>query len=187
LSTWARTGVINSIEAARRVGSGGRVIAFEPNPETLVRLRRNLALSDVANIVSVQAVACFEKPSRLMLFLRPGANTGESSLSGENASQEGAARAVEVDPVPLDEILETVRVSRVDVIKMDIEGAEVTALRGATRTLARYRPALVLEVDDHHLHNMGTSEGELRAFLDAAGYMPGFRLGRNVTWAPRER
>jgi FkbM family methyltransferase len=175
-----------TLKAARRVGPAGRVVAVEPNPAILEELRENLAQSGASRVVSVEPVACADRRSKVDLFVSPRSNTGTASLSRENASQAGDVTGrVSVDALPLDDIVERLDLSRVDVVKMDIEGAELLALRGATRTLARLRPVLVLEVMDRQLRNMGASEQELVAHLRDAGYVRGRAADGNVAWLPR--
>jgi FkbM family methyltransferase len=162
---------IYSLRAARVVGSKGHVIAVEPNPETVQTLRDNIKASG-AN-VNVQPVACSDSETQLDLFAAARANTGETSLSRKNAQQSGHVSAVyHVRARPLDSILQEVGVSRVDVIKIDVEGAEALVLKGAKETLARYNPIVVVEVVERQLRSMGTSATELREFLRSQGYTP---------------
>ena len=70
----------------------------------------------------------------------------------------------------LDDILQEQQVSRVDVIKIDVEGAELRALRGMTQILETRRPLLLLELSDRSLQHQGTSSGEVVSFLGAKGY-----------------
>jgi hypothetical protein len=70
----------------------------------------------------------------------------------------------------LDDIIRDTGVSRVDVVKIDVEGAEMLVLKGAVNTLARYHPMVIVELLDAQLRAMGSSEAEVRAFLQAHGY-----------------
>ena len=179
-----------STKAGNLVGPAGRVVAIEPNPESIQRLRANLALNALTDRVIVCPFAVFEKRSTLQLYLSNRFHSTMASLSRANAdaTPEGSDRGfVNVPALPLDDILESLDLSRVDVIKIDVEGAELSALRGTTKTLARYRPVLVVEVIDRQLRNMGASEAELRAFLSRAGYAPKSSLLRNIAWLPRSQ
>ena len=61
--------------------------------------------------------------------------------------------------------------SRVDAVKIDVEGAELMVLEGARETLARYHPMVLVEVIDQQLQSMGASSAKLTAFLRAQGYV----------------
>ena len=161
-----------SLKAARVVGSKGHVIAVEPDPDTVRQLRDNIQASG-ANVIAVQPVACSDSEGELDLFASPRANTGQTSLSRANAQQSGGVSTVyHVRSRPLDAIIQESGVSRVDVMKIDVEGAELLVLRGARQTLARYGPTLIVEVIDRQLQSMGASAAELKEFLRSQGYTP---------------
>ncbi len=92
----------------------------------------------------------------------------------------------EVQARPLDSVVKELQLRRVDVIKADVEGAELMVLKGAGRTLTRYRPVLVVETRDDLLRNLGSSKSELIEFLQDLGYRQGRTAGRNYEWLPGE-
>jgi FkbM family methyltransferase len=155
-----------SLLASRRVGAAGRVVAVEPNPETLQRLRRNLALNDSGNI-TVEEMACTDRETTLQFFPAGIENSGESSLSRQNAK---AARAVTVRGRPLDEIVRSLALDRVDLIKIDVEGAEMQVLTGMREILARQRPKIVIELKPDLLANMGASLEAAKAVFASNNY-----------------
>jgi len=159
-----------SLKAAVIVGPTGHVLSIEPNPQTLPKLRANIEASS-DRMATVWPVACAASESTLQFYAAPESNTGESSLSKENASQEGAApKAYSVRARPLDGIVKEARLDRVDVIKIDVEGAELEVLKGAARTLDEYRPVLIIELVPDQLKSMGASVDQVTQFLAAHGY-----------------
>jgi FkbM family methyltransferase len=176
-----------SLRAANWIGQNGHVIAVEPNPQTLPKLRGNIAAND-ARAVTVWPVACSDRESTLELYAAPERNTGESSLSKENASQEGSAvTAYSVRARPLDAIVKESKVDRVDVIKIDVEGAELQVLKGAAQTLTDYRPVLVIELEPAQLKSMGASVEEVTQFLASHGYGAGRRVDHsNFEFVPQK-
>ena len=165
-----------SLKAAGMVGPHGHIIAIEPNPQTLPVLRGNIEASD-ARAVSVWPVACAASESTLQLYAAPESNTGQSSLSKENASQDSAATgSYSVPAKPLDAIVKEAKLDRVDVIKIDVEGAEFEVLKGATQTLADYRPVLIVELLPDQLKAMGTTIDAVTQFLASHGYTSSRRL-----------
>jgi FkbM family methyltransferase len=173
-----------SLKAGPVVGASGHVIAVEPNPETISKLRGNIAASG-ASMIAVAPVACSDSEAMLDLFAAPEANTGETSLSKANASQTGAvAQAYRVRARPLDDIVREAGLSRVDVIKIDVEGAEYLVLKGGQQTLDRFHPMVLVEVVERQLRAMGTSSAELTALLSAHGYRAGRRDGDNIEFLP---
>jgi FkbM family methyltransferase len=174
-----------SLKAAKAVGPKGRVIAVEPNQETLLRLRDNIRASGASAVVAVAPVACSDSETTLKFYAASRANTGESSLSATDASQAGAvAASYPVRARRLDDIVREVGVARVDAVKIDVEGAEFLVLKGAVETLARYRPVVVVELADRQLKSMGTSVEEVKAFLRTHGYAPKQSYADNVEFVP---
>jgi FkbM family methyltransferase len=172
-----------SLKASRWLGPNGTVVAIEPNPPTVERLRDNIRYSSVFRVL-VQPVACAESESTLDFYASPRGNTGMASMSRGNASHElnGEPTRYRVRARPLDDIVAELRLSRVDFMKLDVEGAEMLVLKGAKQTLARFRPALLVETIDRQLQGMGTSTAEMSAFLTGMGYVARRKLEADVEW-----
>jgi FkbM family methyltransferase len=168
---------IHTLAAARRLAPGrGAVLAFEPHPANYRALVRNVALNGYGQVTA----------ENLGLSDAHAVLTGASSPDGGNWSlaSEGAY-CFEVRLVPLDDYLQDHPVSGMNVVKIDVEGAEVQVLRGARRTFARFRPLIVFEVCSRWLGRMKTSKEELFDELHAQGYAVHALPGRNFAWGPR--
>ena len=152
LDVGANIGVMTML-ASKVVGPSGRVIAVEPNPDNVQMLYRNIAFSKATN-VEVLPLAASDRRSVFSL-------TGRSNthlVSARGAAEGGGAF---VQSVVLDEMLG--QLSRLDVVKMDIEGHEPAALRGLDRSIARYHPALLVEFNPRCLR---VQSEDPRAYLD---------------------
>jgi FkbM family methyltransferase len=171
-----------TLKASPRVGSQGRVIAFEPNPRTVALLGEHVSVNHASNVV-VEPIACTDTEQMLTLFdATDEGNSGASSLSSRNAQ---SSAGTTVKGRPIDDVVSELGLNRVDLMKIDVEGAELIVLRGAIKTLRRFGPTLVLEVSPSLLRNMGTSAGELEAFLTSAGYSRSRILDdTDQEWAP---
>lgn len=142
---------------AKLVGPEGRVLSFEPDPELRRILEGNIARNGYDN-VTVRAAAVAEEPGT-MTFFRASRNQGDNRLFSHDGD-DGASFPVDV--VALDD--ELVGHPRIDLLKMDIQGAEVLALRGLRTTLADLPPrAIMLEFWPHGIAGMG---GDPRAMLE---------------------
>ena len=158
----------DTLRASVRVGRSGKVVAFEPNPAALGVLRANIDASRATNVI-VQPIACTEKAQTLTLFDSSlGGNAGSSSLSQANAGS--LTLSYTVDGRPIDDVVRELGLARVDVVKADVEGAELQVVRGAAETLRRFHPRLILEVVPRQLTNMGATIEELEAFVESLGY-----------------
>jgi FkbM family methyltransferase len=163
-----------TLKASREVGAEGKVVAFEPNPETAALLRDNMAANQLTNVV-VEQIACTDKDQQLTLYAAPVMNTGASSLSASNAaySDSAAPRPFQVRGRPIDDVVRELNLSRVDAIKIDVEGAELQVLQGAVETLKRFHPKIVLEMVPEQLASFHTTPEEVAALIRSAGYTMG--------------
>jgi FkbM family methyltransferase len=150
-----------TLQAARAVGPSGRVIAFEPNPRTLPVLRRNLEANGLADRVEIVELALGSAPGRASFFLTPAGD--ESSLHGRAASGDVVEVEVDAADAQLGE-------AAVDVVKLDVEGGEVEALRGMRALLRRASPVVFAECNPEALAAAGTSVGDLLGELEALDY-----------------
>ena len=146
-----------TVHAARAVGPTGRVLVFEPNEEVLEVLQENLTANGVAERVKIRPAALGERDGRSQFYA-----SGETSSLIEAVD---GARRVEVDVVRGDDAAE----GSVDVIKLDIEGGELAALRGMERLVAGAR-TIFLELNPELLERSGASRGELLGWLSERGF-----------------
>jgi FkbM family methyltransferase len=153
-----------TVLAATRVGSSGRVIACEPSARTMDILRDNLARNDFG-WVELREVALAEEPGRLDIqVFEPG-----SGFTSFAPAQIRGARVVEVEVTTLDEVAGE-RLDHTRLVKLDVEGAELRALRGAAALLQRARPDFIVELEPEHLERQGSTVAEVQALFDDAGY-----------------
>ncbi len=117
---------IYTLFAAQSMPPGGRIIAFEPAPDTAQKLRTNIGLNGLTLVTVVQK-AVAEEPGRLRLHVVAENNVGQHSLSDELGSK-GPGRGHDVDVTTLQAALEREGVSSIDVLKIDVEGFEDRAL-----------------------------------------------------------
>jgi FkbM family methyltransferase len=166
--------------AIRMARKASFVFAVEANPDTAAVLRYNLELNSTGN-VEVIAAAAWDTRAKLALD-KPRAVTSGSTRVGEG---EG-----EVDAAPLDDLLLTQsRPGQIDLIKLDVEGADLHALRGMGEILRRYHPVLFIE--DHSIYGY-YEQNELDAALAGLGYsverftahLPGDRVAPYVIARP---
>jgi len=157
-----------TVPLSRLVGSTGRVIAFEPNRPTRACLRQNIRQNRLAN-VTVMRAAVGETSGHACLVATED-NLGEAHLAPPaDTSSKGERVAV----TTLDAEVAKLRLTRVDFLKIDVEGFELAALRGAERTLAA-NPRLVVqtEIVPAHAARYGFGLGELREFFASRHFSP---------------
>ena len=148
-----------TLPAAIWVGETGRVVAFEPHPDNFALLEQNIASNDVpTNIEAVQsAVSDVSAPVHLHTSTF---NTGDHQLF-----HKGGRDTIEVKCTTIDEYFPSG--SSIDVIKMDVQGAEAAAFHGMERALKEnIKIKIVWELSPAQLLDAGTSASELLAWLE---------------------
>jgi FkbM family methyltransferase len=147
-----------TVLGAKRVGSDGHVYAFEPLPANVAALNRNLELSGLTGVTVIpHAVADRGGPMWLVV--------ARESFWGRLSTLPPPRNAIGTIPVlcvSIDEIVSTGDVAPPDVVKIDVEGAELDVLRGMAQTLRTSRPVIVCE-----LHGTWS---EVTGLLEAANY-----------------
>ena len=150
--------------AAQRVGSAGRVVAVEPSSRERVNLKRNIARNRLDNVTVVPAAlgsACGVADLRLA----QGAHSGHNTLGKFAHDGVKAERFQRVDLETLDKVAHDLGLARVDMVKIDVEGAEASVIHGARHVLTTMRPIILLEINDGALRAQGTSGDALLSTL----------------------
>jgi len=121
------------------LNAGARlVVAIEPEKSNLAAFQRNFAKEIQNGQVKLIPKGVWDNPGKLSLHIS-SVGDSHSMVIPQNAEKEET-----VDVTTLDSLAESLRLTALDFIKMDIEGAEQKGLRGAEKTLARFRPRLAI-------------------------------------------
>ena len=127
-----------TLMAAKRVGSKGKVYAFEPNKDNCALLTQNIKLNGFKNVVLVSKAV--SKSSGKVRFFLSNVSTGMHSLVDIDNNSENS---IEIEAVSLNDFFGK-KIPTVAVIKMDIEGGEYTALEGMDRLLKKNKHMTIL-------------------------------------------
>lgn len=157
---------VYALSAAKLVGPAGRVIAFEPSPRERARLGAHLRLNAVKN-VTVEPAAIGNLDTDVDLFVVDDVQTGCNSLRPLQADR---TRTIRVPMWRLDNYLAQHGVGHVDFVKMDVEGGERDALRGAEQLFQRDRPVLLCEIEETRIRPWGYEPREIFDLVAAWNY-----------------
>lgn len=150
---------------AKITGATGKVIGFEPMPSIYQKCLSNISLNHFHNII-LEPLAVSDCNAMVGINDPLNGNSGGSYVT-EHISN----KSVQVQAVTLDNYMNERLISKIDLIKIDVEGYELHVLRGAKQTLLKHKPLLYIELCDAHLKRAGSSSLALIVFLQALNYV----------------
>jgi FkbM family methyltransferase len=153
--------------AAARVGQLGCVHSFEPIRDIFNRLQNNVALNGYQNVHS-NCLALSDKEGSLAIYPASGGHSTTSSVLMQPGKTDLVS--IKVASTTIDAYVNRRGLQRVDLIKVDAEGAEFSLLRGGQETLARYGPDVILEMANALFQQIGYDENTLLDFMSTLGY-----------------
>jgi FkbM family methyltransferase len=169
-----------SLAAARAMGCRGRVFSFEPSPVNFALLQENVRMNGLEDVVQPVHAALFREPSEIELYLAEH-NSGDNRIYPSTPEEDtyvnghlsGARRVVKVPALKGDDFLTKQGVEKVDVIKLDVQGAEMDVLDGLTRTLESPEVVIFTEFWPYGLRRSGADPDD---WLELMSKRLGFRM-----------
>ncbi len=158
--------------ASKLVGTDGHVYSFEPMTAIANQLEQNLGVNRISN-ASILRFGLSNEVGSLPIFLAEGAFRDGSIHDGLGTIYATPERPKKVEDIPLttlDIFSRNAALSRLDLVKIDVEGAELPALTGARDTLIRFKPYLIIEVQDETATSAGYKAADILEFLEPLGY-----------------
>jgi FkbM family methyltransferase len=148
---------------ANIVHPGGSVVAFEPLPELAGALRYNVAINGFDHVQTIEAAVTEFDGSVSMEPPLDVANSGIGFITNASSESSRTVRAVALDSMIM-------TFERVALVLIDVEGHEVSVLRGAKQLIESRRPVLIVEAIASQLERAGSSLAELRGLLRVLEY-----------------
>ena len=143
-----------------------RVVAFEPVATSFRYCLANISLNGLTN-VKLFPYGLWEENLTLSMSADPS-SLMSASVSGDRPASAGES----IQGVSLDRLVASgeLRLPSLDVVKMDIEGAEVSALKGMRETILRFRPKIIFELNRPALGRLGKTVDDVWRFFDGLSY-----------------
>lgn len=144
----------------------GRVLSFEPMASIRSQLLENVMLNKFSDVV-VFDFGLSNKKQRLNLHEVEDGNEGLGTLFlGEKKSK----GFVEIALESLDEIWGSLGLQRLDFMKIDVEGSELFVLQGGEKTIAKFKPLILIEISEENFKAAGYRTADVEAFFKASNY-----------------
>jgi FkbM family methyltransferase len=138
------------------------VCAFEPDPINFQKAVQQASLNPTLEVKWINAGLAEKAGTAKLSNVNPGNRGMMRILPAQN---EIGFQQTNIRLVPLDEWTAQQELQKIDLIKIDVEGYEMSVLKGAVATLSKFNPQLFIELDDDNLRSQGSSAQELLAFL----------------------
>ncbi len=161
-----------SLLMASRVTPGGRVVSIEANPAMAGLLRETIAMNDLETTVALHNVAAADQAGELDFYIIPDRNLNSCILLDEWRGKVDPTRLSRVRAAAADDILADL--GPIDLIKIDVEGAEHLVWKGLKRTLAN-NPGIVVVLEFNASRH--SEAGALAATIEADGFPLRFIAG----------
>jgi FkbM family methyltransferase len=158
-----------SCHFSKFVGKSGAVHIFEPSG-IMRQLERNIQLNGFQDVTVLNNIALSENDCTEDLFVPIRLGTPFASLR-QHAAYGQPCEKINVQVVKIDTYVKSKKITKVDFMKIDIEGAEFPVLKGAEYVLSNYSPILMFELQETHTKYFGYSPDDLMLYLKKIGYV----------------
>ncbi len=159
-----------SLIGASLVGNKGKVLAVEPSSREYSRLIKNIKLNHLNQIQSLK-LGILDKSYKEKIFKIASNNHAGHNTLGKFAYPEvKQSKTEKIEIKSLDNIIKQYKIRSVDLIKMDIEGSEFSALIGAYDTLKNYQPVIIFELFDKALQGQSSNSRQIWKYLQKFNY-----------------
>lgn len=168
-----------TLNFAKKVGPKGQVLVFEPHPEISKVLLANIERNNLSDRVQIFkcGLSDVNGSGTLNTFDENWTNRGMSSLvsSGSGALE----KKIEIPLITLDRFVDDHKITKIDFIKIDIQGAELLFLKGARKTLNQLAPCLIMEISSVDLSDAVLTPKDIFDELIRLGYRKFYNLVSN--------
>ncbi|MBU0633897.1 MAG: FkbM family methyltransferase [Candidatus Omnitrophica bacterium] len=158
-----------SCHFSKFVGGSGRVHIFEPT-DIMIRLEENIQLNRFQDIGILNNIALSDKDCDESLFVPHKLGTPFASLR-QHTSYRLPHEKINVPAIKIDTYVKAKEITKINFMKIDIEGAELPVLKGATHTLSSFSPIIMFELQEAHTKYFNYLPIDLMQFLNKFGYL----------------
>jgi FkbM family methyltransferase len=147
-----------------------QIFSFEPVTETYKFLEKNIKKNAIKNLISLKSGLSDKNEEKIINLYNTSANNSvfERIVPKGHSLQKIGVETIVLNS--LDDLIENKKIAIPNIIKIDVEGAELQVLKGAKRTISKYRPSILLEYSENTSKDAGYSKDLLLNILELDNY-----------------
>jgi FkbM family methyltransferase len=157
-----------SVIAAKITGPDGEVFAFEPAANTIPVLHQTIRINQLGNVISPVNQAMGKDIGKITFFISD--EEADNSNSLVSYKEDRKLNGVEVEVNTIDNFVASKKLSRVDFIKIDVEGAEYDTIRGGVEIFKKFQPSFILAIHPEPIKKKGDKLEDIYDFLLSLNY-----------------
>jgi FkbM family methyltransferase len=157
-----------AVIASKLTGANGKVIAFEPAPATFNLLQQTVKINNAGNTITTIQKAVGSEPGKTTFFISDSVADNSNSLVSYLGDR--PLNGIDIDITSIDTVVAEQQLSRVNFIKIDVEGAEYDTLRGAAQTFKRFAPHAIVAIHPVPIVAKGDKLEDIYDFIVALNY-----------------
>ena len=157
-----------STAAAQLAGNNGKVYAFEPASETNALLKHTIFINQMQQVIEAHNEAMGASSGKTVFYVSP--IKGDNSNSLVSYKEDRELNPVNVAMYSIDDFVQLKKIEKLAFIKIDVEGAEYDALKGATNTLRNLKPACIVAIHPEPIASKGDRLDQIYDLISDCGY-----------------
>lgn len=169
----AHIGLFTTI-MAQKVGNAGKVYSFEPTPSTFKLLQKTIEINGLAGVVTPLQRAVSDKSGHTTFYVTDIVAHNSNSLAN-NEKRSGNSHGIDVKLTSIDDLKAEFNIPKIDFLKIDAEGAELSVLKGAAGVIEANKPSMLLALHPEAIVNFGDSLSQIWDFIKSRGYNVHYR------------
>ena len=165
---------INAIPASKEVGDKGRVIAIEPDKDNIMCLEKNITINKLNNVTIIRK-GVWNNSDKMNFYVKKSPDSHSLVIQKDDVR-----KITEIEVDTLDDILKDLNIDKVDFVKMDIEGAEIEALKGMKETLSNND--VKMAIASYHIVDEQPTYKTIIPMMKKIGFDSYFKGGITYFW-----
>ena len=157
-----------SIIAAQVTGKTGKLYAFEPAPGTYALLQQTVVINHEEQVIETMQKAVGKENGKITFFVSD--NKADNSNSLVNYKEDRSLHGIDVAVTSIDNFVKEKNISKLNFIKIDVEGAEYDTLQGAVNTLKNLRPKCIVAIHPEPIAAKGDRLEDIYDFIVGCNY-----------------